>query len=113
MQERIEVAVADRLIEAACFKNAGRQKELVCKLLRPLFAQIRGRDHKQAALAFGALLGQQQARLDGLSETSLVGEDCPFGERASEREESRIDLMRVQVNLSVGKDSGELFDSVG
>jgi len=58
-------------------------------------------------------LCQKQAGLDRLSETDLVGEDRALGERALEREERGLDLVRVQVHLRIGEHRGELLDAVG
>ena len=52
-----------------------------------------------APRAFGEELGDDQARLDGLSQADLVGEDAAALAQPGEGEDDRIDLVRVGVDL--------------
>ena len=54
------------------------------------------------ATAFGPTLGQNDARLDGLTEPDLIGKDGPARQRRAEREQRGFDLVRVQIDARVG-----------
>jgi len=47
------------------------------------------------------------------SEPNVIGEDCALRQWGAEREESRFDLMRLKVNLSIGERGSQLFHTVG
>jgi hypothetical protein len=111
--EGVHAPASDSLVEGPALQDQGGQVKLVRQLLRPLLAQVRRDDHEQVALSLGPLLGEQQARFDRLPETDLVGEDSALRKGASEREQGRLHLMRVQVDLRVGEGGRELFHAVG
>ena len=50
----------------------------------------------------GPLLRQHEARLDGLAEADLVGEEHALAEGLSQREERGINLVRLEVDARVG-----------
>ena len=64
-------------------------------------------------MPFRPTLSDQEARLDGLAQTDLIGEDRPAGQRIAEREQGRFDLVRVEINLSIGENRRQPFDAVG
>ena len=111
--EGIEVAGPDRLVEAACLQDDGRQEELVRQFLAPLLAQVGRHDDQQAALSFGPVLGEQEPGLDGLAQPDFVGQDRTLREGAAEGEECGLDLMGIQIDLGIGQHRRELLDAVG
>jgi len=111
--EGVGDTVAPLLIVALGFQDLRVQRELVLQLLVPLLAQV-GRNHDQhATLALGPELGQHQARLDGLAEPHLVGQDDASGERVAAGEQRRFDLVRIQVDLGVDERRAQGCDAVG
>src|ERR1039458_509552 len=79
----------------------------------PLLAKAGGYDDDNLPFALSPSLGQENPSLNRLSKTDLVGEDRAFGQRGAEGEQGSLDLMGVQVNLSVGKRSSQLLHAVG
>jgi len=75
--------------------RAGAAEEM--QLLRPLLPQARRNDQQDASPVFRPTLCDDQAGLDRLTETDLIGEDYAFRNRRREREKRGIDLMRVEV----------------
>ena len=74
-QERVPLLLfADRVV-AFGFEDQPLQAELVLQLLMPLLAQVRRNDDEHLPPPFGPALGKDQAGLDGLAQTNLVGED--------------------------------------
>jgi hypothetical protein len=67
------------LVVALGFQNQRLQAELVLQLLVPLLAQVGRDDDEDAPLALCPALGNHQARLDGLAQTHLVGQDHALG----------------------------------
>ena len=77
---------------------AGLDAEQVEQLVLPL-ADQRLRDDQQHALRpLGPALGDDQPGLDRLAEPDLVGEDAAAFAEAPQREDHRVDLMRVGVD---------------
>lgn len=79
----------------------------------PLLTEVRRDDDQNLALPFGPFLGKNETRLDGLAETDFIGEQGTFGEGRVEGKQSRIHLMRVQIDLSAGDDPCQFFKVVG
>lgn len=111
--EGAEPALLDGFVIGLRFEDAAGQEEFLREFLMPLLAQVGRRDHQHAALAFGPVLREHQARLNGFAEAHLVGEDRALRKRRSEREERRFDLMRVEVHLRIYQRPRELFRTVG
>ena len=101
------VAVLALLLVAFGFQNQRLQAELVLQFLVPLLAQVGGHDDKDAPLAFGPALGDDQTGFDGLAQPHLVGQDDALGQRAVKRKQRGIDLVRVQVHLRVHQRGGQ------
>ena len=78
---------------------AGLDAEELEQLLLPLAEQRLGRDQQDAPRALGQELGDDEARLDRLSEPDLVREDAAALAQAGEREDDRVDLVRVRIDL--------------
>ncbi len=112
MQEGIELAGSDFLVERARFQNDRGEVELVGQFLSPLFAQVCRQNHQQAALALGPLLREQEARLDGLPKPDFIRQNRPFGERAAEGKEGSLDLVRIEIDLSIGEHGGKLLNTI-
>ena len=93
-------------------RSVARDQELLEQLLLPLLAQARRRDDQDAALALGPVLRDDDARFDRLPEADLVGEDDAVQVRRLEREEGRIDLMRLRLNLGIEKQARKFADVV-
>jgi hypothetical protein len=68
---------------------------------------------KNAALALGPFLRDQQACFDGLSETDLVRKDGALGQWVARREQRRVDLVRVQVDLSIQQRTSHAVHGIG
>ncbi|MEZ4253528.1 MAG: hypothetical protein R3B99_35410 [Polyangiales bacterium] len=77
---------------------AHREPEEAPQLLAPLPDQRLRRDEQDLLRALGAHLRDHQARLDRLSEADLVREDATALWDAREREDHRVDLVRVRVD---------------
>ena len=72
--------------------------EQVEQLVLPLPDQRLGHDQQDALRAFGAALGDDQAGLDRLSQADLVREDAAAFAETSEREDHRVDLVRIRID---------------
>ncbi len=107
--ERSADAVLDHLVVILGFENECREKELFLQLLRPLLAQVRRSNDQNSALPLGPFLGQDQASLYGLSKSDFIGEDRTFGKRGREGEERGLDLMGIEVHLSVKQRTRKLL----
>jgi hypothetical protein len=99
--EGAELAGLDGVVVGLRFEDAAGQEELVRQLLMPLLPQIRRRDHEDAPLALRPPLRQHEPRLDRLAEPDFVGQQHTARERRPEREQRRVDLVGVQVDLCV------------
>ena len=97
--EGAELALLDGGVVGLGLQDAAGQEELLGQLLIPLLAQIGRRDDQDAPLALRPFLREDQARLDGLAETDLVGQQRALGERRLEGEQGGIDLMGIQIDL--------------
>ena len=105
--ERLGAALASRELAADQVHARGEEVRLVLarldaeqveQLVLPLADQRLGHDQQDALRAFGAALGDDQARLDRLSQPDLVREDAAALAQASEREDHRVDLVGVGVD---------------
>jgi hypothetical protein len=111
--ERVCRTVLDGLAVGPGFKQAGGDTELVCQFLMPLLAQVGRGDDQNAALALGPFLRDQQACFDGFAETDFVGKDGAPGQRVARREQRGVDLVRVQVDLSIQQRTGHAVHGIG
>jgi hypothetical protein len=111
--ERLELSLPDCRIVRFGFENLAWQKKLFAQLLMPLFAQIRRCNHQDAALSLRPFLRNHQPGFDGFAQADFVSEERSFGKRGVECEKRRVHLMRIQIDLSAGHGTGELFDAVG
>ena len=59
-------------------KNRRRDQELLVQLLLPLLAKTRWGDDEDVAPPLSPILRDDDACLDGLSETDFIGEDRPL-----------------------------------
>ena len=98
--ERPEVALPDRGVVGPGFEDLARQEELFAKLLMPLLPQVGGSDDQNAAFPLRPLLGNNQTCLNRFSQSYLIGEDRPTGQRRPKSEKRSIDLMRIEIHLS-------------
>lgn len=112
LPEGVEVAGLDLCVERTGFQDERGQEELVGEFLTPLLAEIGRHDDQEPALAFGPPLGKQDARLDGLTETHLVGEDGPFGQGRLKGKEGGLDLVGIQIDLGISQRSRQFADAV-
>ena len=62
---------------------------------------------QDAPLALRPPLRQHQPRLDRLAEADLVGQQHAPRERRPEREQRRVDLVRVQIDLGIDQGAGQ------
>ena len=86
--------------------------ELLVQLLLPLLPQAGGCDDEDVALALRPVLGDDDARFDGLTEAHLVGQDDALQERCLQRVQGGIDLVRLRLDLGVEKKPRDLADMV-
>jgi hypothetical protein len=80
--------------------------KLLLELQRPLLADGCGADDQETPPALRPELAHHDAGLDGFSEADLVGQDHPLRQGRVECEESRLDLMRVEVHGCIEKRHG-------
>ena len=66
-----------------------------------MLAQGGGQDEKDFAAAFGPALGDDDAGFHCFAETDFIGEEDSAIERASDGEERRVYLVRVQIDAGV------------
>ena len=81
-------------------KDQGPKTEFFEQLLRPLLPKRRRDDQEDTTLMLGTALRDDEARLDGLPEPDLVGEDRALRDRRLQCEQGRIDLMRIHLDAS-------------
>ena len=93
-------------------KMTEREQELVGQFLAPLLPQVGRNDDQDATLPLRPALGDQEPGLDGLSQAHLVGQDGTTGKRVPEGEQSRLDLMGIQVDLGIRENRRQLLDAV-
>jgi hypothetical protein len=105
------VAVSLGLLVGARLQDEIREIEFFSEFEAPLFAQTGWADHQESALALGPVLTEHQSGLDGLAEADLVGEYHPHRQGASEGEEGRFDLMRIEVHAGVEEGHGQALDA--
>ena len=87
--------------------------EQVEQLVLPL-ADQRLRDDQQDALrAFGPALGDHQARLDRLAQSDFVGEDAAAFAEPAQREDHRVDLVRVGIDPRLALRGRVAFPVIG
>ncbi len=79
----------------------------------PLLAQVGRGDDQNSALALSPFLRDQQTGFDGLSETDFIGQDGAFGQRIAGREQRRVDLMWVQIDLRIQQRTGHAIHRIG
>ena len=77
--KRTELALPDRSVIGLGFENPAGQEEFFGQLLKPLLAQVRGSNDQNAPLPLRPLLRQHEARLDGLAQAHLIGEQGALG----------------------------------
>ena len=97
--EPLLLALADHV----AVHHLGLEAELVAQLVAPLGAEGRRDEHDGPALPLGGELGEDDARLDGLAEPDLVGEDGTAGREGIERKGGRLDLMGVEIDRGMGQ----------
>ena len=112
LHKRVQVALLDFLIERLRLQDEGGQKELVQQFLIPLLAEIGRQDDQDFSFSFRPFLGDDNARLDGLSQTYFIGENGAFGQGRAESKEGSLNLMRVEIDLGVGQGRGQFFKAV-
>ena len=110
--EGIQPTGANSCVERLCLENGRRQVKLVGKFLAPLFTEVRRNDYEQSAMSFRPLLRQQQAGFYRFAQTHFVREDRALGEWGFKCEECGFDLVRIQVDLRIGKCPRQLFNAV-
>jgi hypothetical protein len=75
----LKLPLPDGRVVGLGFQDAAVQEELLGHFLEPLLAQVCGRDDQNPPLALRPLLGEHQARLDGLAQANLIGEQGTLG----------------------------------
>src|SRR5262249_52741573 len=98
MIERPGNSFLAQVVVVLALDDDGRKRELVVKLLAPLFAQRGGHDQQDAALAFGPALRNDEAGFDGLAQADLIGKQYTLGKRRGEREQGGVYLMRIHID---------------
>jgi hypothetical protein len=78
----------------------------------PLFAQAGRRDNEDSPLPFRPLLRDDQARLNGLAQANLIGEQRAFGQRRLEGKERDFNLVGVEIHLRIHKRTGQLLHAI-
>ena len=111
--KRIGGTVLDGLPVGLGFKQASGDTEFVRQFLMPLLAQVGRGNDQNAAFALGPFLRDQQARLDGFAEADFVGKNGALGQRVARSEQRGIDLVRVQVDLSIQQRTGHAVHGIG
>src|SRR6185312_2219787 len=87
-----------QIVVALALYDHGGERELVVQLLAPLFAERRGHDQQDAALALGPALRDDETRLDGLAEADFIGKQHALSERRGQREQRGVHLMRIHID---------------
>ena len=106
---------SDRGVVRFRFQDQTGEEELFLKLLMPLLAEIGRRDNQ----AFGASVRPISGTIPFRPRWScpaplrVGGQQCTLGQWRAESEQSRFNLVRVQINLSIDERPGELLDAVG
>jgi hypothetical protein len=111
--ERAEATGVDGGVVGFGLKNGARKEKLFGKLLVPLLAEVGRRDDEDAPFALRPLLGNDEARLDGFTQTDLVGEQRALRQRRVKRKQGGIDLMRIQIHLRACNRTGEFLRAIG
>ena len=110
--ERLRIARLARGVVTARFQDQTLQVELVLQLLVPLLAQVGRNDDEDAPLALGPVLGDDQARFDGLPQTHFVGQDDAPRQRIAAGEQGRFHLVRVEVDGGIEQRGPHRLDAV-
>jgi len=87
------------------------QVELLAEFLLPLLAEDGGHNEKNVATAFGPSLRQHDACFDGLTEADFIREDRAARQRRPQREQSRFNLVGIQIDARVGDGAREIFNA--
>ena len=105
--EGARLAGLDPVPVALGFQDHGGEPEFVLQFLHPLLAQGGRHDQENAPLALRPPLRDHQSRLDGFAQAHLVGQNGAARDRRLQREQRRIDLMRVHFDARGGERLGE------
>jgi len=79
-------------------KDDGRKIELLLQLERPLLPNGRRAYHQQATATLGPVLAEDDAGLDRLPKSDLVGQDHALRQGRLQGKERGLDLVGVQVD---------------
>lgn len=99
--ERVRRALLDGLAVGLGLKKAGGNAEFVCQFLMPLLAQVGRGDDENPTLALCPALGDQQPGFNRFAQADFISKDGTLGQWIAGREQRRVYLVRIEINLSV------------
>jgi hypothetical protein len=91
-------------------QDNGRKTELLLQLERPLLANGGWADHEQATTTLSPILAENDAGLNRLPKSNLVGQHHALRERRLQSEQRGLDLMGVQVDGGIEERHGQAVE---
>ena len=110
--EWTQISFLDRVVVGLRFEDSTRQKKLFLQLLMPLLPEIGRRDDQNPSSPFRPSLRDHETGFDGLAQANFISQNTALGQWGTEREERRLDLMWIQVDLGIDERPSELLIAV-